>query len=595
MRIAHRILSLAGALLVAAYFLGLVWPGLTVYFSPDDTMNLYKPWTSSTRTLVLANLVFFRSWPIYRPLASAWYAAMFHIAGFHPLPFHAVYTAIFLTNIFLTYAVARRLSGSRDTGAATALLGSYHHSLTPLFLDTAYIFDALCYSFYFAALLLYLRARSRTRQLTGPETAGLCLLYVFALNSKEIAVTLPAMLLVYELVYRTPKSWRQLPMLLRAPAIASTGLITLIFIIGRSLGSESLVKMAAYRPVFTVARFLETSRNFFGETFFRVENLNLVTIWVILLLIAWVSGSSVLRFAWLFLMLAPLPVAFIPPRGPSQYYIPWFGCMLFASATLVNWIEALTARVHLDWLRGAVLLPALALILYPYYKSQGWDNATTVSLEAPVIRDTVAQLHALYPQLAPGSRLLFHEDPFKPDRSDLTFLVRESYGDDSLQVFRSHQKDSPADESQPYDYVFDYRGGRFFEGEQNIPAPPVPLIVTADGLAEIFHQGWTRVTPKAPARPGEVVIAKAISLGSTVPAIPADKPFPRSPLLPVRSPVEVRVAGRPAEVRLKIGWPEMVDTYRVDFRVPALTARGAVPVEISASGVTGPPVSMPME
>ena len=42
MRRADRLLFLAAALLIAVYFFCLVRPGFQVYFSPDDTMNLYN-------------------------------------------------------------------------------------------------------------------------------------------------------------------------------------------------------------------------------------------------------------------------------------------------------------------------------------------------------------------------------------------------------------------------------------------------------------------------------------------------------------------------------------------------------------------------
>jgi hypothetical protein len=408
----------------------------------------------------MANLVFFRSSPIYRPLAGVWYATIFHFAGFHPRPFHIAYAAIFLLNIFSTYSVARRLSGSRETGAVTALLGSYCPPLAPLFLDTAYVYDALCYSFYFAVMLLYIRARDRGRRLTRWELVGCCLLYICALNSKEMAVTLPLALLLYELLYHRE--------VLASRGILVTGLVTLVFVIGRAQGSESLLRMSAYRPHFTVAQFLATSRNFFDYTFFHVTTYSLLTIWAVLFAIAWLSGSRVLRFAWSFLMISPLPVAFIVPRGPSQYYIPWFGWVLFAGAAIVESLKHLTRNVRLApeilaRVRGGILVSVLACILFPCYRNAGWQNATSVALEAPVIRDTVAQLHALHPQFPPHSRLLFRGDPFPPNWWTLTFLIKESYRDDSLEVYRLKQEGAPADKRQAYDYVFDYREGWYFD------------------------------------------------------------------------------------------------------------------------------------
>jgi len=94
---------------------------------------------------------------------------------------------------------------------------------------------------------------------------------------------------------------------------------------------------------------------------------------------------------------------------------------------------------------------------------------------------------------------------------------------------------------------------------------------------------------------GEVVITKAVHLGATTPPVPDDRPFPPTPLLPVASAVMVRVNGHPAEVVVQVGWPEMVDTYRLDFRVPGGTRPRPASVEITAGGVTGPAVPIPLQ
>jgi uncharacterized protein (TIGR03437 family) len=118
----------------------------------------------------------------------------------------------------------------------------------------------------------------------------------------------------------------------------------------------------------------------------------------------------------------------------------------------------------------------------------------------------------------------------------------------------------------------------------------IPMIVSSAGKAEVYHQGWKPVTPQAPAMAGEVLIAKVIDLGPTTPPVPGGQPFPRDPLLPVAGSVEVRVDGRLTEVVQKIGWPETVDTYRLDFVVPKVEGPGRAFVAIKAAGVTGPSV-----
>jgi len=487
-----RCLFAAGAFLLAVYFFRLTRPSLHVYFTPDDLMNLYQSWIFSAGLLLKANLLFFLTSDFARPMGSVWYRLIFGFAGFHPFWFHACNLATLSANIWLTYAVARRLAGSREIAALTALAMAYQYRLGSLYFDTGFVYDVLCYFFLFAALAFYLHARERSRAQRVPregavgtpisepilrpwQWAAFFALYICALNSKEMAVMLPAFLGAYELLYHPPRAW--LPaalyrwLLREGRATLLTGAVAVLFVVGRSLGSQSLIQNAAYRPSFTWTQFLLTSRHFAGD-FFAMPDWpawEVLLLWTALAVIAWALRSRVLGFAWLFLMLSPLPIAFILPRGAAQYYVCLFGWMLYAAVLLVRLASLLTRDVQLPelWLaraRGAALFVVSMLILYSAYKPLGYDRITSASLEAPENRNTVTQLHAAAPAIRPGSRLLFLNDPIRPDWYNLIFIVQLSYKDPSLRVFRvKEMKQPPTDqEIASYDYVFDYHDGRFF-------------------------------------------------------------------------------------------------------------------------------------
>lgn len=79
-------------------------------------------------------------------------------------------------------------------------------------------------------------------------------------------------------------------------------------------------------------------------------------------------------------------------------------------------------------------------------------------------------------------------------------------------------------------------------------------------------------------------------LGPTRPGVDPGQPFPAypaNPLVVVNSPVAATVNGQAAEVVNAIGWPGLVNTYRVDFRVPASAASGPASVQLSAAWITG--------
>ena len=597
----HRLFPILAAVCIAIYFLGFTAPSLGWYFSTDDSMNLYRSWYWPLGSLIKANFVFFLNSTFYRPLVSAWYRSIYYFAGFNPAPFHAIILMVVLANTWLAYAVCRRLTGSREIGAIAAVLVSFHPSLAALYVDTGFAYDAICFFFYFSAFLFYLRIRQQKLTEKTWELVVFLLLFICALNSKEMAVTLPACLAIYEILYnRVPlASRKRLWQWIKSEGglLAAAAVVALMFLIGRGLDrSNSLLSIGPYIPVFSWDRFMTTSRNFPASLFIRRDPLSapvVLGIWSATLAVALVARSRPLLFAWLFLMLSPLPIAFILPRGPAQYYIPFFGWVLFAAIVVVSVTQFLLRP--LGWLRAPAVFLASMLVLMHYYRRPWTRDLDSMSLGPEQQRSIVQQLHALRPALHHGSRILFLNDPYD-DQYRMMFLVALSYRDPSLNVESAKfMKPTPnASQIAAYDYVFDYHLGRFYTSAQPRPPGPEPVITFDWGQPDIFHENLKRLTPLSPARPGEMVIAMVQDLGDTNPKIPPGQPFPQDPLLNVVAPVGVRVGGRPAEVIRKISWPQQVNRYRVDFDIPKDVRPGEVNVEITASGVTGPAVAIPV-
>ena len=128
-----------------------------------------------------------------------------------------------------------------------------------------------------------------------------------------------------------------------------------------------------------------------------------------------------------------------------------------------------------------------------------------------------------------------------------------------------------------------------------VPLTRPEFAATAGGPPAVFHGDFSPVTSAKPAKAGEMLIAMATGLGPTRPGVDPGEPFPADALQEVNSPVEVTVNGNPAEVINKIGWPKLVDIYRVDFRVPAETTPGAAAIQLSAAWIAGPSVSIPVQ
>ena len=113
-------------------------------------------------------------------------------------------------------------------------------------------------------------------------------------------------------------------------------------------------------------------------------------------------------------------------------------------------------------------------------------------------------------------------------------------------------------------------------------------------VTAVFHSDFTPVTAANPARTGETLIAQATGLGPTLPGVDPGQPFPAAPLQEVNSPVDVLVNSKASKVLSKIGWPNLANTYRVDFQVPDGTAAGDGSIRLSAAWIEGPQAPLPI-
>jgi uncharacterized protein (TIGR03437 family) len=130
-----------------------------------------------------------------------------------------------------------------------------------------------------------------------------------------------------------------------------------------------------------------------------------------------------------------------------------------------------------------------------------------------------------------------------------------------------------------------------------VPMLRPEIEMTASGNA-VFHSDFSPVTAANPAKAGEVLIAMATGLGPTRPGVDPGQPFPpfpANPLQVVNSPVDVTVNGQSASVINAIGWPGLVDAYRVDFVVPAGTASGTAAIQLTSAWITGPGVTIAVQ
>lgn len=443
-------LILSGAVIVAIW-LWFTRDGWTSYFSGDDLMNTYLAWQRPLSRFAVENIAFFSSG--YRPLGNLVYRLLFAVAGFHPLPFRVAGFALLLLNLYLAYRTAAAITG-KETAALTVLFGCYNAGVD-LYHDTGIIYDILCFTFYFAALGLYSAVRSRKRYLGNAQLAWFLILYTCALDSKEMAVTLPAILVVYELFLGEPASGslirRWLPSSLSA-------LMTVPYVIGKLTGSSPLINNDSYKL------HLSPSTYFAGLTHY-VDLLTAlhpgtlsVTMCVLAIILAAIIAISTrdrrLMFALSFALITPLPVVFVALRAAYVMYIPLFGIALYLAVAIVKLRDAMLGS-RMQFATFAICAAALI----GFHSLRPWQPQAS-----PLIHSTVIQLSEIQPRVADRSSILFLDDPFdKDDPWVLLFLCRLYYGLPALRVDRVKTMPEKPTQStiDSYDLIFTYRDSRW--------------------------------------------------------------------------------------------------------------------------------------
>lgn len=349
--------------MLTAWFFANTWRGLLVPFTTDDLMNLHGAWSlRPLKLLVLANLSPFTA--VYRPLGSAVYRIVFWFAGLNPLPFRMVAYALMLINVWLVYRLVKLLTGSGEIAFLAALVWSYHKRLINIYLNNGTIYDVLCVTFFCLAVNLYVAAREKCGGLYGWRIPAFFALFVMALNSKEMAVTLPAILFAYELIYFERKgSWFQ--WLLRRRALLLATVIAILAYYAKTRPESNFAGVGGYVVHLSVRQFFATSRVFIAELFLlpgdALSGAQAVVVFAIVWIIAIASRNRALRFAAAFLTLAPLPVNFIYPRGFFAMYLPFIGWSMFLAAALVA-VKDRLAPLR-SWASSALMLSTAAAVL----------------------------------------------------------------------------------------------------------------------------------------------------------------------------------------------------------------------------------------
>jgi hypothetical protein len=439
---------------LVAYFCWFSWDALKVKFAPDDLMNLDHYWRHSGRDLALQ---FVAPWNGgYRPMGGVFYLPLLHFFGLDPAPYHAAMLLVLLGNVFLVYRLARALGCPETAAILASMLACYHAGLSMLYFNTSFVYDALCGFFYLAALAYYATVRGSGRRLGSRELAIFLALHFCALHSKEMAVTLPAVVLAYEFLCQKQK---------QITGAILSGALNLPFLYGVFLHPNSFADNPWYSPRLSPERVYAFWRGAFSDLFLSWHFFDLgrvLAVGAVLTLLAWWPRRDILRFCWCFFAIAPLPLVLLVGRTGACLAIPYYALAIFAATLFTDNASRLASPARAQRARVAIY----ACLLVAGAGLWAFENA---HIKRKLVRDqmrdlgeptwsVIRQLRDLKPQVKPNSTVVFLNDPFED--FDMAFIAELWFRKPGLMVRLNRKTPLSQEELAKAEHVFAYEQGR---------------------------------------------------------------------------------------------------------------------------------------
>src|SRR5262249_42237095 len=161
------------------------------YFSLDDFNNLF--WVQRLSGWSMLWHVVDPLSDFFRPLGMSVYWILLHTAGLNAWPYHVLAWTLHALNVGLVYLLLVRIVGSPFAAAVGTLLFGFRANFGEIYWNFGFIFELL------ACFLMLLVLLIQTRERRSYLTISLALLLtILAIKVKEMAITLPALLIAYD-------------------------------------------------------------------------------------------------------------------------------------------------------------------------------------------------------------------------------------------------------------------------------------------------------------------------------------------------------------------------------------------------------------
>ena len=325
------------------------------------------------------------------PLRDSVYALIFYFFGLDPAPFHLVQLLFHALVVVALFITARPWVGERAAVVGTALFAVH-----PIHVEAVAWIASLKDPTFTAALLFSISLWQRSVAATAADDltvrrrrwflVGALAMMVVALGFKQIAIVLPALLLLVDWAFHRPSSPRRLVVVSVIPfALVALAALALFVAIGRQ--NDVIVDPpggTAYRGFLTMttvyasylgklalpwdlsARYLVTPVMSLLESRFLLAALAIAAVWGAAVAVVRRTRLPLFALGWYTIALLPvMNIIPIPIEMADRYlYLPSVGVLVAAGAGLWRLFEHQRALVS----RAAAGVTALLLV--------GWTGAS---------------------------------------------------------------------------------------------------------------------------------------------------------------------------------------------------------------------------
>ena len=349
----------------------------------------------------------------FRPFGILFYWILWHIFGLNPLPYHLVAWGIHTANVVLLFILLSRVVGSRYGAAVGVLLFGFRANFADIYWSFGTIFELVALLLMLLAMLAYnSEMKFRWKLVTA------ALLYLLAVKSKEMAITLPAVLLVYDICFSRER-WTK----------KTAGLYAVLGLFGLAFGYSKLTTMgSALRtaPYYMDISVLTLGRGF-GWYFDHLYGTKIrwgawiITSVLLLALFLYRRESRGLFFlGYIFITLLPV-IFLVNHRYEFYWYIPFAGISGLAAVLTAGLEKILEERIPSNVLAPVAVI-AFAFVSAGHYWRESRAGTDVIRLEASVAMEFEALVAALrnVPTPEPGGAVYFTSLPMYFDPEALT-------------------------------------------------------------------------------------------------------------------------------------------------------------------------------